>query len=226
MQRTKIQELHPHGSGDATRNAAGEISQDAPKAKAGKRKTTIKSSPLYRAAPFGFVFYDKMGASASKQDSKGQYQWKASGPPSVSLEVVDALRSSPETDASRAKLIEQHIQARVAEELKKLQKKESETLSLAHDKLAASQGTDDDVNGDKGATTSFSLGKEVDELRRKLEQRKNIRELPEGVDRARSEVIRCLRENDRRPLDCWQEVESFKAEVKKLEKSWVDKVTS
>ncbi|KAG5925963.1 hypothetical protein E4U42_003792 [Claviceps africana] len=166
-----------------------------------------------------------MGANTSKQDSNGQYQWKASGPPSVSLEVVDSLRSSPETDASRAKLIEQHIQARVAEELKKLQKKESEALAMAHDKMAASHGTDND-NGDKGATTSFSLGKDVDDLRRKLEQRKNIRELPEEVDRARSEVIRCLRENDRRPLDCWQEVESFKAEVKKLEKSWVDKVTS
>ncbi|KAG5979629.1 hypothetical protein E4U55_004933 [Claviceps digitariae] len=165
-----------------------------------------------------------MGANSSKQDSNGQHQWQASGPPSVSLEVVDSLRSSPETDASRAKLIEQHIQARVAEELKKLQKKESEALNLAHEKMAASQSAADD--GDKGAATSFSLGREVDELRRKLDQRKHIRELPEEVDRARSEVIQCLRENDRRPLDCWQEVESFKAEVKKLEKSWVDKVTS
>ncbi|KAG5938035.1 hypothetical protein E4U53_008088 [Claviceps sorghi] len=165
-----------------------------------------------------------MGANTSKQDPNGQYQWKAAGPPSVSLEVVDSLRSSPETDASRAKLIEQHIQARVAEELKKLQKKESEALTMAHEKMAASHGADDD--GDKGAATSFSLGREVDDLRRKLEQRKNIRELPGEVDRARSEVIRCLRENDRRPLDCWQEVESFKAEVKKLEKSWVDTVTS
>ncbi|KAG6017378.1 hypothetical protein E4U54_007383 [Claviceps lovelessii] len=167
-----------------------------------------------------------MGANASKLDSNGQYQWKASGPPSVSLEVVDSLRSSPETDASRAKLIEQHIQARVAEELKKLQKKETEALSLAHEKMAANIDDDDVNNTDKRAVTSFSLGREVDELRRKLEQRKNIRELPEEVDRARSEVIRCLRENDRRPLDCWQEVESFKAEVKKLEKTWVDKVTS
>lgn len=125
-----------------------------------------------------------------------------------------------QTDASRAKLIEQHIQARVGEELKKLLKTEPDALKLAHEKIAASEGADDE------GPTSFSLGKEVAELRRKLEERKTIRDLPESVDKARSQVIRCLRENDRRPLDCWQEVENFKAEVKKLEKTWVDKVTS
>lgn len=63
-------------------------------------------------------------------------------------------------------------------------------------------------------------------MRKKLEERKTVRDLPENVETARSEVIRCLRENDRRPLDCWEEVERFKAEVKKLEKTWVDKVTA
>ncbi|KAG6286658.1 hypothetical protein E4U09_006636 [Claviceps aff. purpurea] len=165
-----------------------------------------------------------MGANTSKQGSIGEYQWKASNPPSVSLEVVDSMRSTKETDASRARLIEQHIQARVAEELKKLQKMESEALNVAHDKMAAAESasTDDDKTG----TTSFSLGSEVDELRQKLEQRKTIREMPAELDSARSDVIRCLREHDRRPLDCWQEVESFKAGVRELERRWVDKVTS
>ncbi|KAH0594379.1 hypothetical protein MHUMG1_07729 [Metarhizium humberi] len=161
-----------------------------------------------------------MGANASKQEANGQYEWKASGPPSVSVEVLDSLKSSPETDASRAKLIEQHVQARVAEELKKLQKKESEALSVAHEKIASSE------NSDENKLSSFSLGKEVDDMRRKLEERKKVRELPESVENARGAVIRCLREHDRRPLDCWQEVEDFKAEVKKLEKTWVDKITS
>lgn len=91
---------------------------------------------------------------------------------------------------------------------------------MAHEKITSSENNDDNK------VTSFSLGKEVDELRRKLEERKKVRELPESVENSRSAVIRCLREHDRRPLDCWQEVEDFKAEVKKLEKTWVDKVTS
>ena len=70
------------------------------------------------------------------------------------------------------------------------------------------------------------MSKEVEALRAKLEGRKKVRELPDTVESARSEVIRCLRENDRRPLDCWKEVEKFKDEVRRLENGWVDKVVS
>ena len=37
-----------------------------------------------------------------------------------------------------------------------------------------------------------------------------------AVEKARQEVITCLRVNDRRPLDCWREVEDFKREVGRL----------
>lgn len=108
----------------------------------------------------------------------------------------------------------------MGEELKKLQQKEVDALKLAHEKLAGSD--DKDASGSSYHTVS----KEIEEMRKKLEARKQVRALPEGVEGARNEVIRCLRENDRRPLDCWQEVENFKAEVKKLEKGWVEKVIS
>ncbi len=75
------------------------------------------------------------------------------------------------------------------------------------------------------APSSQAVSKEVEALRAKLEGRK-VRDLPEPVEKARADVIRCLRENDRRPLDCWQEVESFKEEVRKWEKSFVDRVVS
>lgn len=117
--------------------------------------------------------------------------------------------------------MEQHVQARVAEELKKLQRLESETLRVAHEKIA-SQLDGEDATGPSRHTVS----KEVEELRHKLQERKQLRTLPDGVRNARGELIRCLCENDRRPLDCWQEVENFKAEVKKLEKGWVEKVIS
>lgn len=66
--------------------------------------------------------------------------------------------------------------------------------------------------------------KEIERLRSKLESRKKLADLDEGVERARSEVISCLRTNDRRPLDCWKEVEDFKREVARLERAFVDKV--
>ena len=65
---------------------------------------------------------------------------------------------------------------------------------------------------------------EVQELRKKLEQRKKLTTIDEGVERAKSEVVRCLRENDRRPLNCYKEVERFREEVRKLEGVWVEKI--
>ncbi|KAG8528620.1 uncharacterized protein KY384_006307 [Bacidia gigantensis] len=38
-----------------------------------------------------------------------------------------------------------------------------------------------------------------------------------GVERAKKELVQCLRVNDRRPLDCWKEVDQFKKEVGILE---------
>lgn len=66
--------------------------------------------------------------------------------------------------------------------------------------------------------------KEIERLRSKLESRKKLTALDDHVERAKSAVVSCLRLHDRRPLDCWQEVENFKQEVAKLERAFVDKV--
>lgn len=71
-----------------------------------------------------------------------------------------------------------------------------------------------------------SVQKEIEMLKEKLQRRK-VREdvaKDEGVERAREGVVRCLRVNDRRPLDCWREVESFKREVGRLEGEWIGRV--
>lgn len=48
--------------------------------------------------------------------------------------------------------------------------------------------------------------------------------MDEGVQKARTGVVACLRGNDRRPLDCWEEVEAFKREVARLEEGFVDRI--
>jgi MICOS complex subunit MIC19 len=69
-----------------------------------------------------------------------------------------------------------------------------------------------------------SVLNEIERLRGKLESRKKLSALDENVERAKTDVVNCLRINDRRPLDCWKEVDSFKQEVAKLERAFVDKV--
>ncbi|KAI3398569.1 hypothetical protein diail_8914 [Diaporthe ilicicola] len=166
-----------------------------------------------------------MGANSSKPSgAQPPHVWKGSSPASVSQDMVESLQSSSETDTSRAQLAELQVQARVAAELRKLQQQEDSRLKELTDKLASPSGGDD--NSSSPSASRHEVSKEVAALRAKLEQRKGVREVPEGVEAARGDVVRCLRENDRRPLDCWREVERFKEEVRRLEKGWVEKVIS
>jgi altered-inheritance-of-mitochondria protein 13 len=113
------------------------------------------------------------------------------------------------------------VQARVSEELKKLSAQESAALKAAREKASEITGKDNTAQQQQDGQT---VSAEVEALRARLDKRKQLRQLPESVDKARGDVVRCLLENDRRPLDCWQEVEAFKEEVRRLEKSWVDKI--
>lgn len=46
----------------------------------------------------------------------------------------------------------------------------------------------------------------------------------EGVENARSKVLACLRTNDRKPLNCYEEVEAFRREVARLERVFLGRV--
>jgi MICOS complex subunit MIC19 len=114
------------------------------------------------------------------------------------------------------------VQARVAEELKKLSSQESAALAAAQKK--AQEVSDADAQKEASGNSRQAVSKEVEALRARLEKRKQLRELPESVEKSRSEVVQCLIANDRRPLNCWKEVENFKDQVRRLEKEWVEKV--
>jgi MICOS complex subunit MIC19 len=133
-----------------------------------------------------------------------------------------------QTDSTRTKTLELHIQARVAEELKRLQDRASRDFEELQAKISAAEDLTK-KEGKSAGDTLRDLGREavqndVKELRKKLEQRKKLTAVDEGVEKAKSEVVKCLRENDRRPLDCWKEVENFKNEVRRLEGVWVEKI--
>ena len=166
-----------------------------------------------------------------------------SSAPGVSHDLVQGLQSGSEvilphyhtklpgpllthdfvqTDVSRQQALEFEIQTRVAAELQRLQAQEAKSLKEQQAKLSATAPTDEQDQQNKPSRQTVS--KEVEALKAKLEERRKVRDLPDSLEAARGEVVRCLRENDRRPLDCWREVEQFKEEVRRLEKGWVDKV--
>ncbi|KAK6839599.1 hypothetical protein PG990_011215 [Apiospora arundinis] len=165
-----------------------------------------------------------MGASSSKaaDGQSSAHVWKASGPVGVSQDVVERLQGNSESDVSRAQTLELAVQARVAEELKKLEQAESAALKAAYQKANAAE--DEKYQKETDDKNRHTVSKEVEALRTRLDKRKQLRVLPDSVERARTGVLECLRDNDRRPLNCWQEVENFREEVRRLEKEWVDRV--
>jgi altered-inheritance-of-mitochondria protein 13 len=116
----------------------------------------------------------------------------------------------------------------VAEELKQLQNRAAKDFEELQAKISAVEESSKKEPKSAGDTLR-ELGREavqndVQQLRQKLESRKKLADIDESVESAKSAVVKCLRDNDRRPLDCWKEVETFKAEVRKLEGTWVEKV--
>lgn len=68
-----------------------------------------------------------------------------------------------------------------------------------------------------------TVAKEIAELKKKLDGRKKLEQPDPAVEKAKEELVQCLRMNDRRPLDCWQEREAFKREVGRLEREFVER---
>ena len=67
------------------------------------------------------------------------------------------------------------------------------------------------------------MSKEVADLKAKLAGRRKLEQADHGVEKAKQELVQCLRMNDRRPLDCWKERETFKREVGRLEREFVER---
>ena len=144
---------------------------------------------------------------------------------------MEALQASPETDSTRAKDLELHIQNRVAAELKRLDKSTANELADLKQKISDEPASppEDQKSSEKQKSQDLgrqSVQKEIDALKAKLQSRKEREDVvgDKAVEKAKEDVVNCLRTNDRRPLDCWKEVDNFKAEVGRLEKAFLERV--
>ncbi|ETN40459.1 uncharacterized protein HMPREF1541_04736 [Cyphellophora europaea CBS 101466] len=183
-------------------------------------------------------------ATGGPADSS-KHVFTASTPINFSSELVESLQASSETNSTRAKSLELHIAQRVQEELAKLQEGQSSALEAAKSKILSEREASEGGEGfaaaakdklpqglggvskeekERKEASSKKVQEEIERLKRELGQRKVLKELPKEVEAARSELTSCLRVNDRRPLDCWKEVEVFKREVRRLEEEFVSKV--
>ncbi|KAI5274691.1 hypothetical protein E4T47_02276 [Aureobasidium subglaciale] len=188
-----------------------------------------------------------MGSGSSKPQGS-PYVFAADSPVSFSPSVVDSLQNSHETDSTRQRNLDLQIQQRVTAELERIREEEAKRLAQYTSTLTPTSDDSSDSSSSSSSSSSDSpsikdkissaltpsslqnkdrsndsVSKEVAELRSKLERRKSLDKTDVAVEKAKEGLVQCLRLNDRRPLDCWEQVETFKAEVAKLEAKFVDR---
>jgi altered-inheritance-of-mitochondria protein 13 len=150
------------------------------------------------------------------------------------------LTKSQQSDTTRSANLELKIQSRVTSELERLAAEEASKLKELSDSISkeaeSPSSSDSDaptltdkltgVAADKEKKAQLSHGSvssEIAELKRKLEGRRKVEAVDKDVQKAKDELVQCLRINDRRPLDCWKEREAFKREVGRLEREFVER---
>ena len=121
--------------------------------------------------------------------------------------------------------------------MERLAQEEAAKLASAAEKLSSESASSSDsspilvdkttaevVEKERKAHLSHSsVSQEIAELKKKLEGRKKMEQPDAGVEKAKEELVQCLRMNDRRPLDCWKEREAFKREVGRLEREFIER---
>ncbi|EOA91051.1 hypothetical protein ACJQWK_11363 [Exserohilum turcicum] len=183
-----------------------------------------------------------MGAENSKPSSEvKQHVFSPEHPVSFSNELVGSLQKNTYTDSARSRQQELQYQQRLTSELEKLRDQEMHNFTKVSEDLSNEAPQPEQpslVEKIQDATSSSatlaekqrqkdmsrdSVTKEIEHLKAKLEQRKKLEQADADVTKAKEAVVACLRTHDRRPLDCWKEVETFKHEVGRLEKEFVYK---
>lgn len=122
------------------------------------------------------------------------------------------MESSPESDFSRAQYTEKYIQDRVAAELAKLEKQTISSFKEATDNAILKDDPEDQKLS--VAATSDKIAKLTNTLKENALLGKVV--IPPNVEESRNAVISCLKENQGKSLNCWEEVETFKRLVKDL----------
>ena len=143
-------------------------------------------------------------------------------------------RTRLQTDSTRAKNRELAYQTRLAGEMEKLRDMEAgkvdKALKAQSDEAiqppSFAEKVGEALTPERQRQREMSretVAKEISTLKKTMDTRKKLAEVDPALQNARDEVVGCLRTNDRRPLDCWQQVDNFKKEVSRLERKFVEK---
>lgn len=148
-----------------------------------------------------------MGNSTSKPETK---VFTPESPVDFSASFLSQLESSVELDYSRAQYTEKYIQDRVAKELQKLEKD-----AVTKFNQSTAEALEKDSKPELSVATTND---KVVRLTKLLEENAKASQpqLPKETEAAREQVLACLKGNEGKVLNCWDEVKKYEKLVKAL----------
>jgi len=171
-----------------------------------------------------------MGAGQSRSDEVFHNET----PIQFSQDVVNHLsdyQASPETSPQRQTTLDAHIRSRIQAELEHLHEEEDkvrEEIEQALEKenldrelsmagKASEVDASDSSSGD--VKSGVTLLNDLEDIRQKVDRFQTRRELSEfpQVKTNGEALVSCYKANVASPLDCWKEVQQFKASVTAME---------
>ncbi|KAG5421730.1 hypothetical protein I9W82_000822 [Candida metapsilosis] len=153
-----------------------------------------------------------MGSNASKPETK---VFTPTTPVDFSSTFLSQLEQSPESDYSRAQYTEKYIQDRVAQELQKL---ESQTIKKFQQTTNEAVANDKSSSSNKSKLSVTETSAKVAKLTQLLQDNAKLEqiEITPALQNSRDQVIQCLKDNQGKSLNCWDEVETFRTLVRNL----------
>jgi altered-inheritance-of-mitochondria protein 13 len=151
-----------------------------------------------------------MGASASKPTETKVFA------PSNNIQygqsLIGELESSVESDYIRSQYTEIGLQKKVSEKLDTLAKKSNEFFDTTLKKSLLTKDTEEDKD-----LSSVQLNDKISQLSKVLESKNDkFLQLNDDVLKSKKEIVSCLIKNNKRPLNCWDEVKNFEKLVNEL----------
>lgn len=152
-------------------------------------------------------FVSEMGSSVSKSETK---VFTPKAPVDFSASFLSHLENSQESDYTRSQYTEKYIQERVASELQKL---EGEVVKKFQDSTsdALLKEGDDKLSVASSNEKIANLTKVLQDSAKLVQV-----EISDDIKNARQSVIACLKDNQGKPLNCWDEVELFRKLVNSM----------
>lgn len=149
-----------------------------------------------------------MGSSTSKPDKK---VFTPQAPIDFSASFLSQLENSKESDYSRAQSTEKYIQERVAQELQRLEAEANKQFKQTTDNAIL-------TDNEKVTVSVPSSNEKIQHLKQLMQENIALTtvEVSNEVKSTRDSVIKCLKDNEGKSLNCWDEVQKFNQLVKDL----------